>query len=174
MLCRGVRARGARSAAAAIKVATFTLVPFGGAAAASSEASEGTGCDVLEPPRPARRALATLPVQPHRFRDVAEILSAGPDMCEDGRECRLAAGAALLVPQGRRLALLPHVLLHRCAATAARVDCSALAAERVRLARAAGPFVPLGSSQPLVLGSIGTYSSRCARRYAARAHRMPQ
>ena len=64
----GTHARGARSAAAAIKVATFTLVSFGAAAAASSAAYEGIEWVALEPPRPARRALATFPGQPTHSR----------------------------------------------------------------------------------------------------------
>ena len=50
----GTQARGARSAAAAIKVATVTLVSFGAAAAASLAAYEGTEWDRLN--RHAQRA----------------------------------------------------------------------------------------------------------------------
>ena len=74
----GTQARGARSAAAAIKVATVTLVSFGAAAAASLAAYEGTEWDTLEPPRPARRALATFPGGDLALRTSAEILCAGP------------------------------------------------------------------------------------------------
>ena len=64
----GTQARGARSAAAAIKVAAVTLASFGAAADASLAAYEGTEWDTLEPPRPARRALATFPGQPTHSR----------------------------------------------------------------------------------------------------------
>ena len=45
------------------------------------------------------------------------------------------------------------------------------AAERVQLERTAGPFAPPRWSQPIILGSIQTYSSSCARRRAARPRR---
>ena len=39
----------------------------------------GPDCDALEPPRPARRALATFPCQTLSFSTFAQILSSGPE-----------------------------------------------------------------------------------------------
>ena len=56
---------------------------------ASLAAFEGSGCDALELPRPARRALAAFPCQTLSFSTFAQILSSGP---ETSLTCTSASG----------------------------------------------------------------------------------
>ena len=92
---------------------------------------EGRDCDALEPPRPARRALATFPGQLSRSRRSLKCLSQSRDLREGARQPSRPAGKALLVPQGGALHLVLRPNRDWCAALAARVDGCLRAAERV-------------------------------------------
>ena len=99
--------------------------------------------DELEPPRPARRALATLPGQLSRSRRSAQILSRMSRDEQGALRCRRLAGTALLVPQGVAPAMAHRPARDRCAALAARVRGCLSAAEgvlpRASQDRARGP-----------------------------------
>ena len=110
---------------------------------ASRATGEGVWHDELEPPRPARRALATLPGQLSRSRRSAQILSRMSRDEQGALRCRRLAGTALLVPQGVAPAMVHRPARDRCAALAARVRGCLSAAEgvlpRASQDRARGP-----------------------------------
>ena len=90
----------AASAVEAIKAASFVAVALGSVKAIRLATFIGTVNDVLEHPRPARRALATIPGQSLRSRGTAQILSRRSKDEQGALQRRRLAGAALLVPQG--------------------------------------------------------------------------
>ena len=113
------------------------------AVTASRAAGEGVWHDELEPPRPARRALATLPGQLSRYPRSAQFLSRMSRDEQGALRCRRLAGTALLVPQGVAPAMVHRPARDRCAALAARIRGCLSAAEcvlpRASQDRARGP-----------------------------------
>jgi hypothetical protein len=115
-----------------------------------------------------------IPWPAHSFSTFAQKLSVGPESREGARKWRFLGGKPLLVPHGGARTARCGAHPHRCAALDARLAGFLCAAERVLLARAAGPFARCALSLRTILGWIDAYSSRCARGCAACCPSMSQ